>query len=90
MELKERIEHYLNAAERARRFSRSASARAANASDPQVAARYEHVSSMYLGSAACFEATARTDFETQERRIQLEAARARALLSAQRTPIPGT
>jgi nucleotide-binding universal stress UspA family protein len=82
MQLQERIERWLNAAERARRLARSASVRAANVPDPQVAARYERVSSIYLGSAACFEATARSDFEAQERRIQRAAARARAPLSA--------
>jgi hypothetical protein len=83
VQLQERIGRCLDAAERARRLARSASVRAANASDPRVAARYERVSWIYLGSAGCFEATARADFETHERRIQLAAARARALLSAQ-------
>jgi hypothetical protein len=82
VELKERIERCLNAAERARRLARTASGRAANASDPQVAAQYERVSWIYLGSAVCFETTARSDFDAQERRIKLAAAQARALRRA--------
>jgi hypothetical protein len=68
------VQRWLAAAEKARAQARWASERAARTKVESMAERFEAEAAIHLGSAACFEKTARSTFETHE--VELEITRA--------------
>jgi hypothetical protein len=73
------VEHWLDAAERARAQARRAFARAARTRMPSMAGRFEQEARIHLAAADCFEQAAVSTFETHELELRITGAVIRSL-----------